>query len=294
MKHTKYSLIPILIGALLSGASFSCSDKEPLPSDPILGLGGDDWVWSELDEYLYQHFTLPLNIEVKYKWDPYEVNFNRNLVPPDESQVIPVMETVKSVWIEPYNTVAGEHFLREYQLLKYVLVGSAEYQNNGTIILGTAEGGNQITLFVVNSFTTEDSNEVIRMMHTIHHEFAHLLHQKIDYPQEWRGLSTEWYTATWFNTTDAQANAQGLITAYAKAAEREDFVETIAYLLVEGQDAFDAVVAANPSVAQIFRAKETLVVDYFSKLGVDFRALQKAVKAGIDKITSADETHMYH
>lgn len=272
----------------MSISFLSCSDEDVLPSEPIIGLGGDDWAWGELDDYLYQNFTLPYNIEVKYKWDPYEVNFNRNLVPPLESQVMPVMETVKAVWIEPYSTVAGDDFLREYQLLKYVLVGSPEYQSNGTILLGTAEGGNQIGLYAVNNFTTQNVNEVIRMMHTIHHEFAHLLHQKIDYPQEWRGLSTEWYTGTWFNTTDLQAHSQGLITAYAKASEHEDFVETIAFLLVEGQAAYDMVVANNPSVAHIFRAKERLVVDYYDRFGVDFRALQAAVQAGIAKITSGE------
>lgn len=281
----RHFLILLISTSILCGLPFSCSDEDALPTDPIIGLGGDDWAWGELDEYLYQHFTLPYNIEVKYKWDPYEVNFNRNLVPPEESKVIPVMETVKTIWVDPYEKVAGPTFLRTYQLLKYVLVGSAEYQSNGTIILGTAEGGNQITLFVVNDFAQSDYDEVIRMMHTIHHEFSHILHQTIDYPQAWRGLSTQWYTATWYNSTDEQANAQGLITAYSKAAEREDFVETIAYLLVEGQEAFDAVVEANPSVAGIFRTKETLVVEYFAKLGVDFRALQAQVRAGIEEIT---------
>lgn len=270
---------------VLSGVYSSCAKKESLSDDEILGLGGDDWAWTELDEYLYQHFTLPYNIEVKYKWEHYEVNFNKNLVPPKESHVIPVMETIKTIWIDPYEKVAGADFLRRYQLLKYVLVGSAEYQSNGTVILGTAEGGNQITLFVINNFEKSNRAEVVRMLHTIHHEYAHILHQKIDYPQAWRGLSTAWYTATWFNTTNEQANAQGLITAYSKAAEREDFVETIAYLLVEGQEAYDAVVVANPAVAPIFRTKETLVVEYFEKLGVDFRMLQKEVQAGINKIT---------
>lgn len=278
----KRQFLLLLLAAVISG---SCSDDGALPTDPIIGLGGDDWAQTELDEYLYEHFTLPYNIEVKYKWDPYEVNFNKNLVPPDENRVIPVMETVKAIWMDPYEQMGGSDFLQRFHLMKYVLVGSAEYQSNGTIILGTAEGGNKIVLFVVNDFLQSDRPEVIRMMHTIHHEFAHILHQTIDYPQEWRGLSTPWYTATWFNSTNQQANAQGLITAYAKAAEREDFVETIAYLLVEGQDAFDAVVANNPGVASVFRRKEELVVGYYEKLGVDFRALQTRVKAAIDQIT---------
>lgn len=283
----KYSLQFLFIATLWSTFS-ACSKDAILPEEPIIGLGGDDWVWGELDTYVYENFTLPFNIEVKYKWDPYEVNFNRNLVPPEEDRVIPVMETVKSVWMEPYRKIAGEDFLREYQLLKYVLVGSPEYQSNGTILLGTAEGGNQISLYAINHFSTQDVNEVLRMMHTIHHEFAHLLHQKIAMPQSWRGLSTQWYTGTWFNTNDVQAHSQGLISPYAKASEHEDFVETIAFLLVEGQEYYDAVMAYNPEVAHIFRAKELLVVEYFNQLGVDFRALQTAVRAGIIHILNSD------
>ncbi|SEL99929.1 substrate import-associated zinc metallohydrolase lipoprotein [bacterium A37T11] len=280
-RHILYLLLPVLF--------LSCSKKEKLPDDPILGLGGDDWTWSALDEYLYQNFTEPYNIEVKYKWDPYEVNFNKNLVPPDESHVIPVMETVKAIWLDPYQNVAGADFLHNFQLMKYILVGSAEYQSNGTIILGLAEGGTNISLFVVNDFKKTDRAEVVRMLHTIHHEYAHILHQTIVYPQAWRGLSSGWYTATWYNSTDETARSQGLVTAYAKAAEREDFVETVSYLLVEGQEAFDAIVAANPGVASIFRQKEALIVTYYEGLGVDFRALQTAVQQGITQILSSNE-----
>ncbi|WP_333862765.1 substrate import-associated zinc metallohydrolase lipoprotein [Sphingobacterium sp.] len=271
----------LLIGTMLLG----CKKTEVLPDEPINGLGGDDWAFNALDDYLYENFVIPYNIEVKYKWDPYEVNFNRNLVPPEEAKVQPVMETVKAVWMNPYEKIGGEDFLKKYQILKYVLVGSPEYQENGTVILGTAEGGNKIILFVVNYFAKNDRAEVIRMMHTIHHEFAHILHQTIAIPQAWRTLSTSWYTATWYNTTNQQANTQGLITAYAKSTMQEDFVETISTLLVEGQAHYESVIAANPSQAATFRRKEELVVAYYKDLGIDFRQLQSEVKAGIEFIT---------
>ncbi|MVZ62590.1 substrate import-associated zinc metallohydrolase lipoprotein [Sphingobacterium humi] len=280
--------IPVLRLLLLLWISqlfLACSKNEQLPEQPIIGLGGDDWSRSAIDDYLFENFVLPYNIEVKYKWDPYEVNYNKTLVPPMESKVIPVMETVKAIWMAPYEKVAGDDFLRKYQILKYVLVGSPEYQENGTIVLGTAEGGNKITLFVINYFAKKNRQEVIRMMHTIHHEFAHILHQHIAIPQEWRGLSSQWYTATWFNTNNAQANAQGLITAYAKSSEKEDFVETISTLLVEGQEAYDQVIEDNPEQELTFRRKEELVVQYYKDFGIDFRQLQAEVKAGINKIT---------
>ncbi|GGH22721.1 hypothetical protein FAZ19_13800 [Sphingobacterium alkalisoli] len=265
----------------------NCSKEEVLPTIPIFDLGGETWVEGSLDQFIANEFIKTYNIEVKYKWDPFEVNYNRTLVPPDETNVLPVLTAVRDIWMKPYEKLAGTDFLKTYSLSKFVLVGSAEYQSNGTIILGTAEGGSKIVLFVVNDFELSNRSEVVRMLHTIHHEFSHILHQTIDYPQAWRGLSTQWYTATWFNSTNTQANQQGLITNYAKSAEREDFVETIAYLLVEGQEAYDSIVAANPDVASVFRTKENLVVQYYKDvLGIDFRELQAEVKSAIDNLTN--------
>lgn len=265
----------------------SCREEESLPTDPIIGLGGETWAKGGIDEFVYNNFIKTYNIAVHYKWSPFEVNPNRTLVPPYEDKVIPIMTAVRDIWMKPYEKNAPANFLKKYSLSQFVLVGSPEYQSNGTIILGTAEGGTKITLFEVNNFDLNNRAMIERILHTIHHEFAHILHQTIDYPQAWRGLSTQWYTATWFNSTNAEAQAQGLISAYSKAAEREDFVETIAFLLVEGQERFDAVVAANPGVANIFRTKEQLIVKYYADvMKIDFRALQVDVKSAIDKLSN--------
>lgn len=265
----------------------SCNKEEKLPTDPIYGLGGETWVRGPVDNFILDEFIKSYNIEVKYKWNPFEINNNRTLVPPQEEKVVPIMTAVRDIWMKPYEKLAGKSFLKTYSLSKFVLVGSPEYQSNGTIILGTAEGGAKIVLFEVNNFDLKNRPMVERILHTIHHEFAHILHQTIEYPQAWRGLSTQWYTATWFNSTNAEANQQGLITNYAKSAEREDFVETIAFLLVDGQAKYDAIVAANPDVAQIFRIKEELVVKYYKEvLNIDFRELQKEVKLAIETLTN--------
>lgn len=279
--------VQLVICLLVFTFILSCRKEEALPTDPIIGLGGETWVKGEIDDFITQNFIRTYNISVQYKWSPFEVNPNRTLVPPQESKVIPIMTAVRDIWMKPYERNAPANFLKTYSLSQFVLVGSPEYQSNGTIILGTAEGGTKITLFEVNSFDLDNRAMVERILHTIHHEFAHILHQTIDYPQAWRGLSTQWYTATWFNSTNAQANAQGLITAYSKSAEREDFVETIAFLLVEGQERYDAIVAANPAVANIFRIKEDLVVRYYNDvMNIDFRALQEGVKNAIEDLTN--------
>lgn len=277
----------ILPYMLLLSIAFSACKKETLPTTPILGLGGDTWVKGPIDDYIKLNFTDPYNIEVKYKWDPYELSYNKNITPVREANVTPALDAVKTIWMNPYEKIAGKDFLRRLAPRQFVLAGSAEYNSDGTITLGEAENGRKITLLVINYFEKKDVREVTRMLHTIHHEFAHILHQNVVYARDFKRLNPQWYTASWFNTSDATANTQGLVTAYAKAAADEDFVETISFLLVEGQTAFDNIVAANPgTAATILRTKESIIVDYFQKAyNIDFRALQAEVKAGILLIT---------
>src|SRR5258708_13277535 len=71
------------------------------------------------------------------------------------------------------------------------------------------------------------------MMHTMHHEFGHILHQNVLYPVSFKTISTG-YTGNWYNISDAQARQMGFITSYAQAAPDEDFVEMISSMLTGG------------------------------------------------------------
>ena len=241
----------------------ACRKDETLSETTPLGLGGDTFAKGPVDKWLYDSITKPYNIEVKYRWDPWEVNLDKTLVPPDESKVIPAMQAIKQIWIDPYNAETGsETFIKRYSPKSFVLVGSPEYNYNGTMLLGQAEGGNKIAMYVINQFDKNNITELRRMLHTIEHEFAHILHQNILYPQEFKSI-TPAYTSTWFNISDEEAQAQGYVTAYSMAGPDEDFVEMIATMLVEGKDRFNELVAAqDASVQALIRKKEQIVVDY--------------------------------
>ena len=252
------------------------------------GLGGVSLTKLPIDNWLSDNFTKPFNIEVKYRWDAFDVPLNKTLVPPLVSKVQPTMEAVKAIWIDPYIKEAGADFIKKFCPKQYILVGSANWNTDGTIILGTAEGGRKVVLYQINDFDKQNVAGVKQMLHTIHHEFGHILHQNILYPLSFKQITPGTYTSNWYNNTEEQALNLGYITSYSMSGPDEDFVEMIATMLVEGKTAFDARVNAmtNTTAKETIRRKEQIVVDYFAKAyNISFTSLQTTTQTAITNFT---------
>lgn len=277
------SRIAVVLTALLM-IMMSCRDEDTLD---VSFLDTDPSEKSSIDLWIDENYTGPFNIAVEYKWDPYELPSNRVLVPVKEDKVIPVMKVIKDTWIDPYVLKAGEAFVKEHAPKQFVLVGSAKYNDDGTIVLGEAESGRKVTLFVVNDFNRQNVPAVKQMLHTIHHEFAHILHQTILYPREYKQVTPSGYTASWYNTDDETARALGFITPYARASSDEDFVEMISMMLVEGRTGYEAILSKVPEEGRaLLRKKEAFVVSYFKQSwNIDVYALQTATQEAITKAT---------
>lgn len=278
MKKINYRLVVL---AFTLGFFAACSDKDDVDNTPLPGLGGETWVKGPLDNWLYETFVVPYNIETKYRFDRYELALNRVLVPPKEEKVRLAMETIKKTWIDPYEQEAGPSFIKRLSPKQFVLVGSPEFNPNGTITLGTAEGGRKVVLYKLNDLSKDDKSEVKQMLHTIHHEFAHILHQTIMYPEEYKRITTD-YTASWNDFSLADARSRGYITQYARSSPDEDFVEMISIMLIEGKEGFNKIISTVPEDKQaVLRRKEQLVVGYFKDAwNIDFYSLQaRAIKA---------------
>lgn len=246
---------------------------------------------TELDTWLYNSFTAPYNIEVKYRWDNSEVDPYKNLVPPSVGKVQEVMEVVKRVWIDTYSDIAGATFIKEYCPKQFVLVGSGSYNFDGSTTLGTAEGGRKVLLYVINHFDATDQEGVKELIHTVEHEFGHILHQNISYPAEFKEITGGSYTANWSAISAAEARARGFITPYAMASPDEDFVEMIAMMLVEGKEGYEKILACetNGTSRQLLRIKEQTVVEYFRKsYDIDFYELQTTVQEAIQEIAPGE------
>jgi substrate import-associated zinc metallohydrolase lipoprotein len=273
--------------ALILATALSCKDpyNTDLDESKLDFATNDQPPATELDNWLNANFTQPYNIEVKYRWSANEVNINNTLVPPIPEKVSSIMSVVHDAWIEPYLAEAGETFFKTFTPKQFVLVGSPNYNPGGTITLGTAEAGRKIVLFVINDFNENDRAKIKEQMHTVHHEFAHILHQNIPYTANFKEITKGAYTADWYNIPTSVAQSRGFITSYAMSGPDEDFVELVAMMLTEGKRGFERIVCSIPSAtaqAQI-RQKQQIVINYFNDVyKIDFFKLQQRTEAAID------------
>ena len=265
---------------LLALSLFGCRKKEVISEDlQIPGLGGTTEIQNELDEWLYDNFTKPYNIEVVYRWDAAQMytSVDSKLVPVDYDAVQPMMAILRDVWFEPFNDVLGEDiFLKKYAPKKVVLVGSPEYVN-GAIKLGQAEGGRKILLLNANRFNPKDVDLMKNMLQTIVHEFAHILHQMHLFTPQYQEVSKGFYDSTGWNQypSEGEAYVRGFVSRYAMSDYHEDFVETFAILMVRGREWFESTVipvARNSKITNAeaaLRTKISLVEEYMmSNFGI--------------------------
>lgn len=303
MKIFRLTFLILAIGAL---ASCKKEDFDINDANNINGLGGDTWVKGPIDNWIYDTLTVPYNISVKYKWDQFESlsDITKILVPPKEEYVIPILSATKKAWINPYIAEAGEVFFKKLSPKFMYMIGSPAFEANGGLKLGQAEGGRKIILLATNytktkgmpDYTPADSFWLKEMFHTIHHEFAHILHQTILYPNEFKNLNPNLFTAEWINYSDQEALQDGFITPYSMNVVDDDFVEMVSVMLMEGRAGYEAMLAGIPNtvsprgttrdqaIARL-RAKESIVVNYFKQTwNIDFYSLQTRTRAAIESL----------
>lgn len=298
----QYKILSVVLLAMLS--MVACRKDNDLGNvEDIPGLGGDTWVKTELDKFIYDTMTVPYNIDISYKWDQLALaQLDKNVVPVKEELVRPIISAMKRVWIDSYTPEFGAANFRKYCPKFFVFAGSAAYNLDGSALLGLAGGGRQIYLFQLNYFRNKTmpgfvpGDTLIQKVtfHTIEHEFAHIFDQTKKRPFEFDQVGQGYYSADWINNSDAQAYSEGFISPYASSQPGEDFAEMIAFMLVEGKGGFDKIVNAikgtstkgtTAAAAKArLRLKEEVLVKYFIQTwGIDLYSLQARTRAAIDK-----------
>ena len=229
--------------AVASLALSSCSEDSLGPTifpDVIDELDPASYTY-DLDFFLDTAYLKKYNLTFLYKMPDVSTNMNYNLVPAtyDNSKSLAVL--CKELWFDVYDKIAGPEFLKTYGPRIILLIGSPAYNpQSGTEIVGLAEGGIKVSLFKVNELARFINN--FEMMNeyyfkTMHHEFAHILHQTKTYPNEFNTISIGHYDGNnWQDRSWGQVASLGFVTTYASSEFREDFAETIANFIVKTDD----------------------------------------------------------
>ena len=173
----------MLMLALVMGLGFvSCSDNDP--DDPTI-FPVTSPQRDNLDLWLQKNYTSPYNIDFKYKMEDIESDYTYTLTPADSAKSAKLAIIIKYLWLDSYAEVLGPDFVKHNVPRVIHLIGSPAYNSNGTMVLGTAEGGLKVTLYMVNNLTDAMLESYASMtqyyFHTMHHEFTHILNQKKPY-----------------------------------------------------------------------------------------------------------------
>ena len=225
----------LFIGALL--VSFASCEKDEFTDSIFIDPVKDTTAFTnEFDQWLYEHYTVPYNVEFRYRLDDNATDPNYNVVPVSMGMADTIAHLALYLWYDVYDSVAPQGFLKSYGPRIIQLIGSAMINAaQGTEKLGTAEGGIKITLMKINKMqpnNIEQLNEYI--FKTMHHEFSHILHQTKTYPKEFEQLSAADYNPDgWQYTSDEEAWQMGFASPYGGSQAREDFVEIIANYIVK-------------------------------------------------------------
>lgn len=221
----KRYLIYFLVGIL----GLSACNEDKLNDESI--FQDSDTVMEAFDIWLFNNYVEPYNIQFNHKYVDRESDNQYNLIPAERTKAIAMAKLIKHLWIGAYDELLGEDFMKTYCPRMIQLIGSKAYNSQGSVVVGTAEGGMKITLYNVNAINI--NNPSISFLNewffgTMHHEFAHILHQTKNYSTDFNLISKDYQGPSWVNLEEDDAHEMGFVTAYASSSTDEDFVEIIA------------------------------------------------------------------
>lgn len=226
-----------MMSALAMGFT-SCSDDdftETIFPDQSEELDPNSATY-KFDKWLKQTYLDVYNLDFRYKMQDVGTDMNYNLVPATYQNAQDLALLAKHLWFDVYNDVVGPNFLKQYGPRIIHLIGSPAYDpSTGTITVGLAEGGIKVSLFRVNALDLNSPDQLNEYyFKTMHHEFAHILHQTKTYPAKFNTISVGKYDGSnWQDRQEGVVLSCGFVTPYASSAYREDFAEIIANYIVK-------------------------------------------------------------
>ena len=278
---------------MLAAVGMSACQEEAL--DPNSQIIDSKVEQNDFDKWLMKNYVEPYNIDFKYRMEYNESDMNYYLVPAEYEKSIQIAKLLLHLCIGSYDEVTGsKDFIKSYFPKMVHLVGSAAYRNNGTMVLGEAEGGLKMTLYYINSLQLKPAFLNEYYFKTMHHEFAHILHQTKPYPADFEMISGSDYVAdTWNDVWEGDADAQknGFISEYASKEANEDFVEIIAIYITNSASTWNSIIKAAGEGGDIITSKFDIIYNYMnSTWGIDLDELREVILRRESEISSLDLT----
>ncbi len=287
----------------------SCNDDD-MTSGSIYDTTLAEEPLNYVEQWLLDSFVIPYNIEVIYRWDDYETDMSKEATAPHEDTIIPFMKVVRKVWIDVYEQlasvpeegIAGGDVMRPIFPKQFVLIGSEIFNDDGSKTQGAAEGGRKILLNGLDLFNPEDLITMDQgralnednFIHTLHHEFGHILHQKKMFSIAFGEITPTEYTAQWTSESRASARTKGFVSNYAMATTEEDFVETLSIYIINTPENWNAYFGApdkpNPTTYELLiRQKLGLLRTYMlENWGIDIDVLRDLTLKAINDVQNGN------
>ena len=244
ISHVSLCVLGILCAICLS----SCRSEDDLTDtifDTNVPVVDSNKATAEFDQWLYDNFVKPYNVEVQYQFNFPASDLSFQLAPADYNRSQLLAHMIRYLFYDVYTKYAGEEFMKQYGPRIFHFIGSTGYNaTTGTEVLGTAAGGVKITLYNVNEMKpysegvqyNADDITVLneRFFHTMHHEFSHILHQTKSYPVTFGQVTSGTYDPmTWQERDSVITHQLGYVTHYGSSATYEDFVETLSCIITD-------------------------------------------------------------
>ncbi|WP_455098057.1 zinc-binding metallopeptidase [Prevotella jejuni] len=301
--------IKIFLFAAIAALTVACSNDDVDANNSIFPTREENTDSTAFDKWLNKNYTEPYNIRFNYLYIDQNSDMGYNVSPADIKKSIALAKIIKHVWLDAYTELMGPNFLKQHCFREFQLIGSAQHKNDGSIVLGFAEGGIRVNLFQVNyldpahlyieqtnPFASGSDFDLNRAyFHTMHHEFAHILTQLKDYSTDFRTITKEYHSADWVNVKDEDAGKEGYVTGYASSEYNEDFAEVFSCYVTDTdvmwQKRLAQAVAANGDETgkKAILAKLSIIRSYLKdSWGVDIDKLRTIVLRRAGEVNSLD------
>ena len=287
----KKNILALSLLAVVAAGFTACSSDDLSSESVIKSSTTSETVF---DKWLYKNYVVPYNIQIQWRYEDNESDMAYYDVPADSAQSVELAHIIKYTCVEAYTEVAGIDFTRRYFPKLFSFLGEFEYDNSGTMKLGTAEGGKKIRLLGINHLDQYKNNRSALdelYLKTIHHEFVHIVNQTKDYPRDFGKVTpTGYVNDSW--SSDAYGTGfekRGFVTAYSQKEEREDFAEVVSTYIISTPAQWKAILQkATIMDANGTAAKEQPGVTAIEKkLEICKRYYKEAFNVDLDKVCDA-------